>query len=86
MPLRTQPLGLPAAMTCDKPLVVQITDESAIESLVDEVIAANAKSVEDYKSGKKNAIGFLVGQVMKATGGKANPKLVNELLRKKIEG
>jgi aspartyl-tRNA(Asn)/glutamyl-tRNA(Gln) amidotransferase subunit B len=51
---------------------------------VDAVIAANASVVGEIKGGKAGGIGFLVGQVMKATGGKANPQMVNELLKKKI--
>jgi aspartyl-tRNA(Asn)/glutamyl-tRNA(Gln) amidotransferase subunit B len=53
--------------------------------MVDEVIEANPKSVEDYRSGKGKAIGFLVGQVMKLSKGKANPGLVNNLLREKLK-
>ena len=62
----------------------QITDTSAIEKAVDDVIAANPAQVEQYKSGKTGLLGFFVGGVMKATGGKANPAVVNELLRKKL--
>lgn len=62
--------------------LVQITDTGAIEEIVKEVIAANPKSVEDFRSGKGKAIGFLVGQVMKASKGRANPGVVNELLQK----
>lgn len=64
--------------------LVQISDEGALEAVVEEVIAANPKSVEDYRGGKDKAIGFLVGQVMKATKGKANPGLVNKLLKEKL--
>jgi aspartyl-tRNA(Asn)/glutamyl-tRNA(Gln) amidotransferase subunit B len=64
----------------------QITDSSAIEKIIDEVIAANPKQLEQYRGGKKTVIGFLVGQVMKASKGQANPALVNELLTKKLEG
>ncbi len=64
--------------------LVQITDNSAIENFIDEVIAENPESVEDLKSGKEKALGFLVGAVMKKSQGKANPKMVNEILRKKI--
>lgn len=64
--------------------LVQISDEGAIAAVVDEVIAANPKSVQDYQAGKTQAIGFLVGQVMKATRGKANPDLVNKLLKEKL--
>ncbi len=62
----------------------QITDSSEIESIIDSIIAANAPQVEQFKSGNEKIIGFFVGQAMKATGGKANPKQVNELLRKKL--
>ncbi len=63
----------------------QITDTSAIEKMIDEVIAANPKQVEQYRAGKKTVAGFFVGQVMKASKGQANPTLVNELLAKKLE-
>lgn len=62
----------------------QITDSSEIESIIDSIIAANAPQVEQFKSGNEKIIGFFVGQAMKATGGKANPKQVNDLLRKKL--
>ena len=62
----------------------QISDSGAIEKLVDEVLAANAKQVEDYRAGKEKAFNSLVGQVMKATKGKANPAQVNEILQKKL--
>ena len=63
----------------------QISDAGAIEQLVDEVLAKNAKQVEDYRTGKEKAFNSLVGQVMKATHGKANPAQVNETLRKKLK-
>ncbi|MBS0290592.1 MAG: Asp-tRNA(Asn)/Glu-tRNA(Gln) amidotransferase subunit GatB [Proteobacteria bacterium] len=62
----------------------QVTDFSAIEKAIDEVIAANASQVAEYRAGKDKVFGFLVGQVMKATKGKANPAQVNELLKKKL--
>ena len=62
----------------------QITDTSAIEAVVDEVLAAHPGQVEDYRSGKDKLIGFFVGQVMKATSGKANPAEVNRILREKL--
>ncbi len=62
----------------------QVSDEGAIQKLVDEVIAANPKSVEDYKNGKKNVVGFLVGQCMKASKGKGNPKMINQCLNKTL--
>jgi aspartyl-tRNA(Asn)/glutamyl-tRNA(Gln) amidotransferase subunit B len=63
----------------------QITDSSAIEKIIDEIIAANPKQVEQYRAGKKTVVGFFVGQVMKASKGQANPQMVNELLAKKLE-
>ena len=62
----------------------QITDTGAIEKAVDDVISANPAQVEQYKSGKVGLLGFFVGGVMKATGGKANPAVVNEILRTKL--
>jgi len=64
----------------------QLSDVSAIEKIVDEVLAKNAKQVEDYRAGKEKAFNSLVGQVMKATQGKANPAQVNEILRRKLAG
>ncbi|KAF0163764.1 MAG: aspartyl-tRNA(Asn)/glutamyl-tRNA (Gln) amidotransferase subunit B [Rhodocyclaceae bacterium] len=64
----------------------QITDTDAIEALVDEVLAANQKSVEEYRAGKEKAFNALVGQAMKATRGKANPQQVTDLLKKKLGG
>ena len=64
----------------------QITDTSAIEKMIDEVIAANPKQVEQYRAGKKTVAGFFVGQVMKASKGQANPALVNEILTGKLGG
>ncbi|MDI3546872.1 MAG: aspartyl-tRNA(Asn)/glutamyl-tRNA(Gln) amidotransferase subunit [Halanaerobiales bacterium] len=63
----------------------QISDEGKLEEIVDQIILANPNVVEDIKNGKDKAIGFLVGQVMKETRGKANPQLVNKLLREKIK-
>lgn len=60
----------------------QISDSGALEGTIREIIAANPQSVEDFKAGKQKAIGFLVGQTMRATKGKANPQMVNELLLK----
>ena len=64
----------------------QVTDSGAIEALIDEVLAANQKSVEEFRAGKEKAFNALVGQVMKASRGKANPTQVNELLRTKLAG
>ena len=64
----------------------QITDTGSVEAVVREVIAANPQQLEQYRAGKDKLFGFFVGQVMKATGGKANPALVNELLKKLLAG
>jgi aspartyl/glutamyl-tRNA(Asn/Gln) amidotransferase, B subunit len=65
--------------------LVQISDEGAILAIVDKVIAANPQSVEDFRGGKDKAIGFLVGQIMKETKGKANPGLVNKMLMDRLK-
>ncbi len=62
----------------------QISDAGAIEKLVDEVLAANPKQVEDYRAGKEKAFNALVGQVMKASRGKADPAQVNAILRRRL--
>lgn len=64
--------------------LAQISDEGALLGIIDSVIVANPQSVEDYRAGKDRAIGFLVGQIMKATKGQANPGLVNKLLKEKM--
>ncbi|MFI4922442.1 MAG: hypothetical protein ACHP6J_01855, partial [Burkholderiales bacterium] len=64
----------------------QISDSGAIEKIVDEVLTANPKQVEDYRAGKEKAFNSLVGQVMKATKGKANPRQLNEILKRKLAG
>ncbi len=74
----------PAVYEREKP--EQITDTSAIDAMIDQVIAANPKQVEQYRSGKKTVAGFFVGQVMKASKGQANPALLNELVAKKLDG
>jgi len=74
----------PAIYEKEKPR--QITDSGTIEKLIDEVIAASPKQLEQYRGGKKTVISYFVGQVMKASKGQANPMLVNELLAKKLEG
>jgi aspartyl-tRNA(Asn)/glutamyl-tRNA(Gln) amidotransferase subunit B len=63
----------------------QSSDTSALEKIIDQVIAANSKEVEQYRAGKKTVIGFFVGQVMKLSKGQANPQLVNQLLARKLE-
>jgi aspartyl-tRNA(Asn)/glutamyl-tRNA(Gln) amidotransferase subunit B len=64
----------------------QITDSGAIERVIAEVMAASPGQLADYRSGKDKLFGFFVGQVMKATGGKANPAQVNELLKRMLTG
>jgi aspartyl-tRNA(Asn)/glutamyl-tRNA(Gln) amidotransferase subunit B len=64
----------------------QITDSSAIEGMIDEILANNQSQVEQYRSGQEKMLGYFVGQVMKASQGKANPKQVNEILRNKLKG
>lgn len=76
--------GDTAAAIVDREGLRQISDSSALDKIVDEVIAANPKQVEQYRSGKTQVIGFLVGQVMKASRGQANPQMVNDLLRSKL--
>jgi len=69
----------------DKLGLRQITDDTAIEAIIDQVVAANPGQCAEYRSGKDKLFGFFVGQVMKASKGKANPNQVNELLRKKLQ-
>ena len=64
----------------------QITDSSAIEAMIDEIISNNMQQVEQYRAGKEQVFGFFVGQVMKASQGKANPAQVNEILKQKLKG
>lgn len=64
--------------------LVQISDTGAIEKAVDDVIANSPKELERFRGGDEKLIGFFVGQVMKLTKGKANPQMVNELLKKKL--
>ena len=66
--------------------LAQIDDANALSGTVREVLSQHADAVEQYRSGKRGALGFLVGQVMKATQGKANPKVVDKLLREAIDG
>ena len=73
----------PAVYEREKP--EQITDTGAIEKMIEDVIAANPKQVEQYRAGKKTLAGFFVGQVMKASKGQANPALLNELVTRKLE-
>ncbi len=77
--------GKPAAAIVEERGLKQISDTGALEGLVDELLAREAEKADEYRAGRTKLLGFFVGQVMKATGGKANPKLVNELLRAKLE-
>lgn len=65
--------------------LIQISDPSVIAPIIDEIIAKNPDNVEKYKAGNKKLLGFFVGQVLKSTGGKANPKIVNELVAEKLQ-
>ena len=66
--------------------LAQVSDNSVLQAIVDQVLAANQKSVDDYRGGKTNALGFLVGQCMKASKGKGNPAIMREMLLKALEG
>ena len=68
----------------EKKGLMQVSDESAIEKVIDEILANNQGQVEQYKSGKQQVFGFFVGATMKAMKGKANPKVVNEMLKRKL--
>ncbi|TCP66477.1 Asp-tRNA(Asn)/Glu-tRNA(Gln) amidotransferase subunit GatB [Baia soyae] len=76
--------GKEATKIVEEKGLVQISDEGAIRSEVVKVIQANPQSIDDFKNGKDRALGFLVGQVMKATKGKANPQMVNEMIREEL--
>ncbi len=78
--------GQSAAQIVEERGLKQVTDSGAIEKEVDAILAANGDKVAEYRSGKDKLFGFFVGQVMKATEGKANPALLNELLKKKLSG
>jgi aspartyl-tRNA(Asn)/glutamyl-tRNA(Gln) amidotransferase subunit B len=66
--------------------LIQISDTAELEAMIDEVIAANPKELEQYRNGKTKLQGFFVGQVMKKTNGRADPKLTNQILGKKLNG
>ncbi len=76
--------GKPPGQIVEEKGLVQMSDTGAIEGIVDKILAANPAQVEEYRGGKTKVIGFFVGQVMKETRGKANPKMVNEILQKKL--
>ena len=63
-----------------------MSDSRTIETLIDQVLAANQDKVDDYRGGKDKLFGFFVGQVMKESGGQANPGMVNQILRSKLDG
>jgi aspartyl-tRNA(Asn)/glutamyl-tRNA(Gln) amidotransferase subunit B len=77
--------GKPPKVIVEEKGLVQITDSGVIETAVAEVIASHPQEVSAYRGGKTKLLGFFVGQIMKQTRGKANPKLVNELLKKALE-
>ncbi|BBO76402.1 aspartyl/glutamyl-tRNA(Asn/Gln) amidotransferase subunit B [Desulfosarcina widdelii] len=76
--------GKPAKVIVEEKGLVQVSDSSAIDPIVDKILSDNPDEVERYRGGQKKLMGFFVGQVMKATRGKANPKVVNEILGKKL--
>ena len=78
--------GQDASAIVEEKGLTQVTDTGAIEAVIEEVMAANADKVEDFRAGKEKLFGFFVGQVMRASGGKANPAAVNELLKEKLKG
>ncbi len=78
--------GKAAAAIVEEKGLRQVSDTGAIEKAISDVMAANADKVAEYRGGKDKLFGFFVGQVMKATGGKANPAMLNELLKKKLAG
>ena len=78
--------GKPAQTIIEERGMVQVSDTGEIDALIDDVIAANPDQVANYRAGKEALLGFFVGQVIKASKGKANPKIVNERLRAKLQG
>ena len=78
--------GKDAASIVDEKGLKQVSDSGAIEALIDEVMAANQDKVDEYRGGKDKLFGFFVGQVMKQSGGQANPGMVNQILRSKLDG
>jgi aspartyl-tRNA(Asn)/glutamyl-tRNA(Gln) amidotransferase subunit B len=78
--------GRSAAAIVEEKGLKQITDTAAIEAAIAAVLDANPDKIADYRAGNEKLMGWFVGQVMRATGGKANPKLLNETLREKLKG
>jgi Asp-tRNA(Asn)/Glu-tRNA(Gln) amidotransferase B subunit len=77
--------NLTAKQIIERDGLSQVTDVSAIEKIIDNILESNKPNVEKYKAGSGNLLGFFVGQVMKQSGGKANPKIVNEILLEKLK-
>jgi aspartyl-tRNA(Asn)/glutamyl-tRNA(Gln) amidotransferase subunit B len=78
--------GKPAEALIEEKGLMQVSDETALLAVIDEVVTKNPAQLAQYRAGKEQVLGFFVGQVMKASGGKANPGKVNELLKKKLVG
>jgi aspartyl-tRNA(Asn)/glutamyl-tRNA(Gln) amidotransferase subunit B len=78
--------GLPPQKIIEEKGLMQITDEGELAKTITAIIEANPNQLKDYRGGKEKLFGFFVGQVMKATQGKANPQLVNDLLKKMLAG
>ena len=78
-------LGGDAKKIVEEKGLVQISDAGALVPMITEILDNNEQSIEDFKNGKDRAIGFLVGQIMKQTRGKANPKMVNKLLNQELQ-
>ena len=76
--------GRPAGEIVEKKGLRQVTDTGAIESAIDQIMAQHADKVAEYRAGKEKLFGFFIGQIMKATAGKANPAMLNDLLKKKL--
>jgi aspartyl-tRNA(Asn)/glutamyl-tRNA(Gln) amidotransferase subunit B len=77
--------GDPPAAIVEREGLLQVSDEGKIRAVIAEVLALNPEQVATYRSGRTAALGWFVGQVMRKTGGKANPALVNQLLKKALE-
>jgi aspartyl-tRNA(Asn)/glutamyl-tRNA(Gln) amidotransferase subunit B len=78
--------GEPARAIVEREGLTQVSDEASIRTAIDDVIAVNPAQVATYRRGKTGTLGWFVGQVMRKTGGKANPQLVNDLLKKALAG
>ena len=78
--------GEPAGAIVEKKGLKQISDTGEIEKMIEEVLAENPSAVQDLEEGRKKAFGFLVGQVMRKTKGKANPQVINQILKEKTGG